>query len=151
MGGRYPKPDDERVGRAPRQFGWTDLPVEGREGKPPVLPKRAAGAGAWYSQTRTAWKNLWASPQATQWDQSGVSLHRWAMAHDESIRAQVAGGRGVAGLLAEMRQIEDRHGLSPKSMLQLRWRIAEVDEPRAAIVPVTDDRKVVMLKRRKGA
>lgn len=26
-----------------------------------------------------------------------------------------------------MRQIEDRHGLNPKAMLQLRWRIVDAE------------------------
>ena len=40
--------------------------------------------------------------------------------------------KGVAGLLGEVRQLEDRLGLSPMAMLRLRWQISsdEVAEKR---------------------
>jgi hypothetical protein len=122
---RYPKPDAERRNRTAPAFAWTELPREGRKGKPPALP---AGR-EWPTATKAAWTALWAKPQATQWDQSGGTLHRWAWLHADL----VLGKGAAASLSAEMRQIEDRHGLSPKAMLQLRWRMAsdEVAEARA--------------------
>jgi hypothetical protein len=49
----------------------------------------------------------------------------------------VAGG-DIVRIAAEMRQHEDRHGLNPKAMLQLRWRVAagedQLDEQPAAAV-----------------
>jgi len=145
VSGRYPTPDDERVG--PRRFSWTDLPAAGRKGKPPGLPRR--GSTAWSAQTRTAGARLWATPQATQWDQTGVTLVGWAVAFEATVQAQRGDGRGLSPLLGELRQIEDRHGLSPKSMLQLRWRIVDDEDGGSRRTRPADSRKLVLLKGRK--
>lgn len=129
MPGRYPKPDAERRNRTAPAFAWVELPAEGRKGKAPPLPP----GREWPTATKAAWADLWLTPQATVWDQSGRTLHRWAWLHADLIL-----GKGAAGpLSAEMRQIEDRHGLSPKALLQLRWRlrsdeIAEARQEKAA-------------------
>lgn len=125
MPASYPKPDDQRRNRVEPRFGWVDLPAAGRVGEPPGLPVRVDGA--WSSQTLDAWSDLWSSPQSTQWDQSGRTLHRWAICHEDVVRYQAQRDPVPASLLSEMRQLEDRHGLSPKAMLQLRWRIAETE------------------------
>jgi uncharacterized membrane-anchored protein len=65
----------------------------------------------------------WASPQATQWDDHDPSMRVWI-----SILDKWARGEAFVGELTEKRQIEDRHGLNPKAMLQLRWKIAEAEE-----------------------
>lgn len=117
----YPKPDAERVRRNAPQFSWTILPAAGREGDPPVLPK----GRRWKAATREWWAKLWATPQATQWREDDSELHRLALLH-ELVWASDA---PAATLLAEMRQIEDRHGLNPKAMLQLRWMVEATPEP----------------------
>jgi hypothetical protein len=61
---------------------------------------------------------MWALPQATQWDQDGKTLIGWAQLH-----ALVELEGPLPARLAEMRQHEDRHGLSPAAMQRLRWRI----------------------------
>jgi len=121
-GGAYPKTDGERRNRNAPAFTWTELPAEGRQGDPPPLP---AGR-EWPSATAAAWGDLWSTPQAHVWDQTGRTMHRWAWLH-----ADLVLGKGASNTLsAEMRQIEDRHGLSPKAMLQLRWRIGPAEEAR---------------------
>jgi hypothetical protein len=117
MGGAsYPKGDGERRNRAERQFDWSVLPMEGRDGPPPALPAWRE----WTSQTLAWWAELWATPQATMWDQSGRSMHTLALLHHELM----TDASNAAKVSAEMRQHEDRHGLTPKAMLQLRWRIS---------------------------
>lgn len=114
-GASYAKPDNERRNRVPPVFSWTTLPLDGRSGPAPELPE----GREWPSATRSAWETMWRKPQATQWDEDGSSLHRWAWLHADL----TLGKGGAASLSSEMRQIEDRHGLSPKAMLQLKWRI----------------------------
>jgi hypothetical protein len=130
MPASYPKPDDERVRRNSPTFGWVDLPSTGRDGPAPELPR---GVRQWGKITRDAWEKLWASPQATQWDPTGRTLWAWAVCHHDLVQEEMK----PAPLLAQMQSIEDRHGLSPKAMLQLRWRVVDV-EPADAAPPAPD-------------
>lgn len=114
----YPKPDGQKVTRHAPQFTWVDLPASGRRGKAPKLPDHRQ----WSPKTVAFWADLWKSPQAVMWDPSGRTLWRLAELHADLIDPD---GGTTAGISAEMRQLEDRHGLSPKSMLQLRWRVSD--------------------------
>lgn len=115
------KPDGQKVTRHAPTFDWTLLPAAGRPGPPPPLP---AGLRKWRKATRDAWADIWSSPQATAWDQSGRTLHTWAALHHDLI----VGERATASISAEMRQHEDRHGLNPAAMLRLRWRIVDLSD-----------------------
>lgn len=127
MGASYPKPDGQKVTRHAPQFGWTNLPAEGRQGPPPELPP----VRMWTEFTRSWWKDLWATPQATQWAEDSPELIRLALLHETIWTADAERGPSP-GILSEMRQIEDRFGLNPKAMMQMRWRI---DEPIAPAAP----------------
>lgn len=116
MAGSGPIPDPDSRRSASGAHSWTILPASGRPGPAPELPPLRS----WSDQTRAWWAGLWATPQATQWDASGRTLHGLALLYEQ---VQLFPGRS-AGALSEMRQIEDRHGLNPKAMAQLRWRIA---------------------------
>jgi len=118
--GRYQKPGTERRNRNALAFDWTTLPLEGRQGPPPPLPPLRI----WTADTQAWWEKLWATPQATQWDQSGRTLHTLALLHHHLVTNDK--GDRVATIAGEMRQHEDRHGLTPKAMLQLRWRVSTV-------------------------
>lgn len=121
MPGPAPKPDAERLRRNAPTFGWVELPADGREGPIPDLPDPQpwmVEKGGWPVATRAAWKRLWEKPQATQWDQDGTTLHGWALLH----ASMAINGVTSAGL-GELRSIEGLHGLSPKAMVQLRWRV----------------------------
>jgi hypothetical protein len=114
---------------------------------------------------------LWASPQATQWDPSGRTLVGWAELFEQRVRAErhrklpppeflaelclLDGWEKLlekllerkappTSVFAELRQIEDRHGLNPKAMLQLRWRISPVEAAAAE-----DGRPPVEARRRR--
>lgn len=133
-GGRYPNPDGERRNRAPQQFDWTVLPLEGRAGPAPELPAWRA----WTDRTLAWWAKLWSTPQATMWDPSGRSLHTLALLHHDLMLDELREQPRAASLSAEMRQHEDRHGLTPKAMLQLRWRVSTApaaDAPVFTLVP----------------
>jgi hypothetical protein len=96
-------------------FGWTVLAPKPRV-KMPALP-----TGKWSAETRQWWRVLWRRPQAVMWDPTGLSLRTAARLYEAIVRGESA----LAPLSAELRQIEDRHGLNPRAMLQLRWRIAD--------------------------
>lgn len=126
--GPAPKPDAERRRTNAPTFGWTDLPATGRKGKVPALPKWRL----WHPETEAWWKKLWVTPQATQWKSDGSTLFVLAALYDDLI----AGRAEPAKVSAEMRQHEDRHGMNPKAMMALRWRIVDTlpadPPPRAA-------------------
>lgn len=119
--GAMPKPDGQKVTRHAPTFDWTLLPAAGRVGPPPKLP---TGLRKWRKSTRDAWADIWSSPQATAWDQSGRTLHTWAALHHDLVE----GERPTASISAEMRQHEDRHGLNPAALLRLRWRIIDLSD-----------------------
>ncbi len=113
MAGRYPKPGDQRVSHH-EGLSWTVLPAA-REGDPPDLPQWRL----WHAETLTWWAALWRKPQALMWESSGSTLWALACLYDDLI----AGRADAAKVSSEVRQHEDRHGLSPKALLQLRWRL----------------------------
>jgi hypothetical protein len=81
------------------------------------LPVKRPG---WSKATRDWWKAIWASPMATQWRADDAELVRAALLWE-----CVWSGEFSAALLAELRAIEDRHGLSPLARLKLRWSIED--------------------------
>jgi len=77
------------------------------------------------------WRRLWSTPQAAGWDGAGydVALARYtrlAVLAEDGTRWSAA---------SECRQLEDRFGLNPRSMLQLRWTIADAAEHGVAHLP----------------
>lgn len=120
MPGPPPKPDDQRRRRNKPTFEWVDLPAGGRKGRIPKLPPVCD----WSDETLRWWKAVWRTPQATQWDQTGSSLVVAAVLYQALLDDPKAPAAIAGALLAH----EDRHGLSPKAMAALRWRIAEPDD-----------------------
>ncbi len=147
--GPSPNPDARRRQTHPNSstFGWVELPSEGRQGPPPDLPEPApwlAKLDGWPVATRAEWKRLWSTPQASQWDPTGISLHQWATQHAfTQINGPTAAG------LAELRQIEDRHGLSPRALIQLRWRITTQPPEVEAAPPTKRSRSKATDRRRR--
>lgn len=98
------------------------LPAEGRAGDVPPWPLGGA--------CPAVWDELWSTPQAVVWDRLGwtrvVARYVKVLGYCEDPESL------SVGLLGEARQLEDRLGLTPMSMLRLRWEIVtdEVSEKR---------------------
>lgn len=77
---------------------------------------------------RALWKRLWRLPQAVAWERLHVERE---VAY--YVRWSVLGEAGDLRAAAEARQRSDRLGLTPQSMLRLRWAVAsdEIGEKRA--------------------
>jgi hypothetical protein len=96
----------------------------GRRTLPAAPPKRRVpGLGsrkpAWLKATREWWATIWRSPMSTTWIEADVpALKRLAVLVDLVGRGQV-----TAMLLSEMRQLEDRFGLSPLARRRLEWEL----------------------------
>lgn len=132
--GRAPKAPEDRRNRTPPQRGeWIELPASAGR-KAPALPKRGKGAGHWSARTRRAWKAWWLDPVSSQWSDGDVDLV-WHLLylHESWIREP------TVSAAAEIRQLRDNLGLSPKGRQDRRWRIAPVAEV-AAIEKARDDR-----------
>jgi hypothetical protein len=123
VAGRGPAPnppEQRRRQNAPARGEWIDIPTDARRTAPvPKLPKRADGR-TWTRATRDWWTKLWAKPVAIMWDDDDDELLRLAF-----VREKFWAGLATAADATEMRQIEDRHGLNPKGMRDLRWRLID--------------------------
>jgi hypothetical protein len=127
MAGMGPPPKDARLrrrGNADR--GGRRLPAAGRQGTPPRWPFDTATP----TEGRV-WAELWATPQAVEWDRLGWT---WVVARYGRLLARVAASSEVDDHLAgahlnELRQLEDRLGLTPMAMLRLRWTVDDDQAP----------------------
>lgn len=117
MPGPSPNPNARRA-NAPT-IAWVTLPAS-PDVKVPKLPSWRK----WSAATQRWWRDLWSKPQAAMWEPDGSTLVTLACLYDDLI----AGRAEASKVSAEMRQHEDRHGLSPRAMIQLRWRYAQDDE-----------------------
>lgn len=135
MAGMGPPPKPEAQQRRPgRNLAThaTRLPAEGRVGEPPAWPLSKAT-----KREGVLWARLWATPQAAAWEMLGWvdTVARYARL------LSVAERRGAAvTILGEVRQMEDRLGLTPMSMLRLRWEIdqAQPSEQGATATPADE-------------
>lgn len=98
--------------------GWVSLPSEGRRGSIPRWPLPG--------RTPAGWVDLWRLPQAVVWerDRSHVQVATYLAVRTAAHDALDAGVPNAA-LLSELRQIEDRLGLSSMALKRLQWEIAE--------------------------
>lgn len=124
MPGPAPKPADQVRRRNAPAANTLKLPPEGRTGATPDWPL--------IGDEPQTWVDLWATPQAAAWERLG-----WTRVVARYVHILTLCGNPesmTAALLGEARQMEDRLGLTPMSMLRLRWEIAadEVAEQRAA-------------------
>lgn len=151
-----PLPTGTAVRRNKPTIPTTSLPVSGRTGPAPDPPETyplAEKGSAW-------WEWAWHTPQACAWDDGALYLAaRRAQLEDDKhaiehidvnlaellgekptvaharIEAMITLLKGMAGgklsVEREMRQIDDRLGLTPKGLAQLRWKIVEDPEPEA--------------------
>lgn len=152
MPGPLPKAAGQRRRRNAPTIPTSKLPAGGRVGAAPRSPYPLAKAGAAW------WKWAWHTPQAAAWSAGDLYVvARRASFEDDLealrtiegldlvdvlddsgrvVRAAVqrvaALATGKLQITKEMREIDDRLGLTPKSMAALRWEIApdEVKEAR---------------------
>lgn len=73
------------------------------------------------------WVDLWALPQAVEWERLG-----WLRDVAQYVRFKVMGELGELDMAKEARMWSDRLGLTPLAMLRLRWEVShdEVAERR---------------------
>jgi hypothetical protein len=129
---RGPLPAEQRARRNAPTIPTTKLPAGGRRGPVPKPPRHAAPLGehgtAW-------WRWAWRTPTAAAWCTSDLSvIHRRARLED---LLHESDGLLLDKMLREMRELDDRLGLTPKSRAQLRWQVVDDSDHPAATSPAT--------------
>jgi hypothetical protein len=162
--GPIPKAEGKKARRNKPTIPTTLLPVSGRKGPIPTLP-RSAGLG---DRGKAFWRWAWRTPQASAWDDGVVPflIRRCQLEDDldalgggldllfdpvpldsadvaewlKGIQSLVRLLRRMAGgslrYMKEMTDLDDRLGLNPRALAQLRWTIVD-DPPEEAAAPTT--------------
>lgn len=125
--GRPPKNPEDRVRRnaAP---GTIALPVEGYTGDIPFFPMVRPT-----TREIELWNFHWQLPQATMWVRQGlifvIARYIRCLALIEEDQAMTV---ALSHIHSEVRQIEDRLGLSSLALVRLRWEVTtdQVEEMR---------------------
>lgn len=94
-----------------------ELPARGCELPVPKLPR----GPEWTAAQRARWRDLWRSPQATQWDETAVGTVASLLIYEAAIWA----GSASAWQAQEARYAAEALGLTPKAMASMGWRIVE--------------------------
>lgn len=84
------------------------------------------------SDEREVWGELWATPQAVAWERLGWTrvVARYVqilLAAERPDMDEFGNTKFNVGLLAEVRQNEDRLGLTPMAMMRLKWEVTGDD------------------------
>ena len=87
---------------------------------------------------------MWSTPQAVAWEKQGTGTIRTIARYTRMlVAAEKPGAKST--LAGEVRQLEDRLGLTPMSMLRLRWEIvadelgdARREQPKVARLKAVD-------------
>jgi hypothetical protein len=94
-----------------------ELPASGSD-----LPVPAIPAGReWSTDEQARWRELWQSPQATQWDETARGTVAALLIYESAILAGVAS----AWQAQECRYAAEALGLTPKALVALGWVIVE--------------------------
>lgn len=81
-----------------------------------------AQLGAQESVEAELWEQLWALPQAVEWERAG-----WTREVAQYVRWKARAEQGDLDSSREARQLADRLGLSPLALLRLRWKVSVDD------------------------
>jgi hypothetical protein len=105
------------------------LPAEGSRLPPPPLPDRTQDEVPWHHETVAYWRQVWASPMATEYlpaDVPGlVGLFKLIDAFNY----------GELGLAAEIRLQRVCFGLTPIDRRRLQWEVEKVTQAQRGRVP----------------
>ena len=118
MPGPAPKRNARRRNLRP---DWRTLPSEGFDGALPEWPLSEPDV-----QDLALWVELWRTPQADAWNDLGWTR---VVARYARLLIEQENGATNAALLAEIRQLEDRLGLSPMAMKRLQWEVGSREAP----------------------
>lgn len=102
---------------SPSRRGLVELPRAGCTLPVPDLPP----GREWSDAEAERWKDLWQSPQATQWDDAAASAVGVLVCYESKLYSDSAS----AWHAAEWRHAATALGLTPQSMAALGWTMEE--------------------------
>lgn len=110
------------------RVGPVQLPMNGYAGPVPRWPLAPSSNVNVTTRERKIWRDLWRTPQAAEWHRLG-----WVHVVARYCRTLVGAEALDKDCMSEARQLEDRLGLTPRSMRTLLWVVArdEVADKRA--------------------
>ena len=120
--GQLPQPTHRH--RAKPTTPTTILPAEG-PGTPPPTPPPGVSLGA---VGRAWWNWAWSLPQAAAWGPGTEATVLMRASLTDELETVEYGTPGRRQLTMQLSQIDDRLGLSPRAMAQLRWSVGEPTE-----------------------
>lgn len=97
-----------------------ELPAAGCTLPVPKLPP----GRTWTTAERARWRELWQSPQATQWDDTARGTVAVLVIYETAIMA----GEASAWMAQECRYAAAALGLTPQALAALGWSIVETEE-----------------------
>lgn len=117
MSSKVPKPEHRHRNKT---LAAMILPARGRKGRIPKWPLATPATPA----VTATWERLWRTPQAVAWERLAWTplVARYAL-----LLVEVERPDRPVPLLGEVRQLEDRLGLSPMALARLRWEIVDED------------------------
>lgn len=95
------------------------LPADGCTFPIPTMPKPRK----WSTAEKARWKELWESPQATQWDETVKGTVALLVTYESRLLDPDDGG--AAWIAQEARHAAEALGLTPKAMTALGWAISD--------------------------
>lgn len=104
-------------GQAGARVPFIELPASGCALPVPDMP----ASRDWSEAERDRWAELWASPQANQWDETARGTVACLVIYESAILS----GTASAWQAQEARHAADALGLTPRALVALGWRIAE--------------------------
>src|ERR1041384_3953146 len=117
--GRLPKPDGQRRNRS-QPLGGKVRRISACASSVPEWPLSKAN-----KRELQFWARLWTTPVSAAWEELGWND---AVARYARLMAVAEGPKPPGIVLIEVRQLEDRLGLAPMSLLRLRWGVVDEEE-----------------------
>lgn len=128
-----PGPAPDRFSRKSLSGGngsWETLPAAGYTGPLPKWPLHTDPS----EREIDTWGDLWRTPQAAMWAGKGLerTVARYVMA---SALVEI---EPTASMMGELRQLEDRLGLSSMALKRLQWEVESIpqDKKLAEVTPI---------------
>ena len=130
MPGPAPNPNSRHRQSGKANNGTVTLPASGYDGPVPEWPLLTDPSEA----ELDLWRGLWSKPQAVMWAKDGSErvVARYVLV---TVLAEDPSNPSAA-LLGEVRQMEDRLGLSPMAMKRLMWVVGDPISDRPALAEV---------------
>ena len=106
------------------------LPAEAFAGPKPRMPRGLL------ESSKDSWRRWWRSPMAHMWTEAQWhQVERLVLLVDRA-RRQLSAGEKTPDL-GELRQLEDRLGISEKGRRDLRWRLPDGEDEEPVLASVT--------------